>query len=40
LLPRAPSGLEDRCRSWGSPYRAFPLREAARLSTPLPSCRF
>jgi hypothetical protein len=31
---------KDRCHSWGSPCRAFPLRRAARLSAPLPSCRF
>jgi hypothetical protein len=40
LLPPAPSGLEDRSHSWGSPCRAFPPRGAVRLSAPLPSCRF
>jgi hypothetical protein len=40
FLPPAPSDLEDRSHSWGSPCRAFPPRGAARLSAPLPSCRF
>jgi hypothetical protein len=40
FLPPAPSGLEDRSHSWGSPYRAFPPRGAVRLSAPLPSCCF
>jgi hypothetical protein len=35
-----PSGLEDRYHSWGSPFRAFPLRRAVRLSAPVPSCCF
>ena len=39
FLPRMPSDLEDRCRSWGSPYRAFPPRRSVRLSAPVPSCR-
>jgi hypothetical protein len=40
FLPPAPSDLEDRSHSWGSPCRAFPPRGAVRLSAPLPSCRF
>jgi hypothetical protein len=40
FLPHALSGLEDRCRSWGSPFRVFPPRRAVRLSAPGPSCRF
>ena len=40
FLPPAPSGLEDRSHSWGSPFRAFPPRGAVRLSAPFPSCCF
>jgi hypothetical protein len=39
FLPRKPSDHEDRCRSWGSPFRAFPPRRAVHLSVPVPSCR-
>jgi hypothetical protein len=31
---------EDRRRPWGSPFRALPLRSAAPVTGPLPSCRF
>ena len=40
LLPPAHPDLEDRYRSWGSPFRAFPPPRAVRVSAPVPSCRF
>jgi hypothetical protein len=40
FLPPSLSGHEDRCHSWGSPFRAFPPHAAVRLSAPVPSCRF
>jgi hypothetical protein len=40
FLPHVPSDLEDRYRSWGSPFRACPPRRAVRLAAPVPSCRF